>query len=96
MTGEVSNFLEKTLTIPDGLGLHARVATMMVKAMQNYMSSVTLSKDDVEVSAKSVLGLLLLAASPGSRIVVRAQGPDSREAVEAITRIIEHDNRSEN
>ena len=94
--GEMQDLLEKTLTIPEGLGLHARVATMMVKAMQNYTSSVTLIKDDVEANARSVLGLLLLAAAPGSRIVVRAEGPDSREAMEAITRIIEHDNRSEN
>jgi len=93
---KVQEFQERTLTIPDGLGLHARVATMMVRAMENYTCNVTLIKDDVEVNARSVLGLLLLAAAPGSRIVVRAEGPDSREAVEAITRIIEHDNRSEN
>lgn len=96
MTRESRNFLERTLTMPDGLGLHARVATMMVKAMQQYACNVTLIKDDVEVDARSVLGLLLLAAAPGSRIVVRAEGPDSKEAVEAITRIIEHDDRAEN
>ncbi len=88
--------LETTLTVPEGLGLHARVATMMVRAMQNYSCHVTLIKDDVEVDARSVLGLLLLAAAPGSEIVLRAHGPDSRQAVEEITRIIQHDNPPQN
>jgi len=92
----VLEFLEKTVIVPDGLGLHARVATMMVRAMANYTCNVTLVKDDVEVNARSVLGLLLLAAAPGSRIVVRAEGPGCAEAVETITRIIEHDDKAQN
>lgn len=96
MMGQLQESLEKTLVIPEGLGLHARVATMMVKAMQNYSCSVTLVKDDVEVDARSVLGLLLLAAAPGCEILVKAQGPDSRKAVEEITRIIQNDKSPEN
>lgn len=81
--------VEQTLTVGNQLGLHARVATMMVQAMRNYASTVTLCKDGVEVNARSVLGLLLLAATPGSEIIVRAQGPDSKEAVETIGRLIQ-------
>jgi phosphocarrier protein len=81
--------VEQTLTVGNELGLHARVATMMVQAMRNYSSKVTLSKDGVEVDARSVLGLLLLAATPGSEILVRAEGPDSKQAIETIGRLIQ-------
>lgn len=87
--------VEKTLTVGNRLGLHARVATMMVQSMRNYSCQVTLVKDGVEVDARSVLGLLLLAASPGSEIVVRAQGPDSMEAIQEISRIIQDEESEE-
>ncbi|MBI4963409.1 MAG: HPr family phosphocarrier protein [Desulfomonile tiedjei] len=83
--------IEETLTVGNQLGLHARVATMIVQTMRNYASKVTLGKDGVEVDARSVLGLLLLAATPGSEIVVRAQGPDSRQALEEIGRLIQNE-----
>ena len=86
---DTSAMVEQILTVGNQLGLHARVATMMVQAMRNYTSKVTLSKDGVEVDARSVLGLLLLAATPGSEILVRADGPDSKEAVETIGRLIQ-------
>jgi phosphotransferase system HPr (HPr) family protein len=88
--------VEATLTVGNRLGLHARVATMMVQSMRNYSCQVTLRKDGVEVDARSVLGLLLLAASPGSEIVVRAQGPDSREAIQEISRLIQDEDSEEN
>ncbi len=87
--------VEKTLTVGNRLGLHARVATMMVQSMRNYSCQVTLVKDGVEVDARSVLGLLLLAASPGSEIVVRAQGPDGMEAINEISRIIQDEESEE-
>ncbi len=87
--------VEKTLTVGNRLGLHARVATMVVQSMRNYSCQVTLVKDGVEVDARSVLGLLLLAASPGSAIVVRAQGPDSMEAINEISRIIQDEESEE-
>jgi phosphocarrier protein HPr len=83
--------IEETLTVGNQLGLHARVATMIVQAMRNYGSKVTLCKDGVEVDARSVLGLLLLAATPGSEIVVKAQGPDSRQALEEVGRLIQNE-----
>jgi len=81
---------ERTMTIGNQLGLHARVATMMVQAMRNFSCQVTVVKDGVEVDARSILGLLLLAATPGSQIVVRATGPDSAKAIEEICRLVEH------
>jgi phosphocarrier protein len=94
--GERSEILHKSLIVPDGLGLHARVATMIVQSMRHYSSQVTLTKDGVEVNARSVLGLLLLAASPGSEILIRAQGPDSKQAIEEICHLIQNDHSKEN
>lgn len=83
--------LAKTLRVTNGLGIHARVATQIVQKMQEYTCEVTLIKDEVEVSARSVLGLLLLAATPGTKIVAKAVGPGSVEAIDAISRLIDHE-----
>ncbi|MFH0825503.1 MAG: HPr family phosphocarrier protein [Pseudomonadota bacterium] len=84
--------IEKTLEVRNGLGLHARVATSIVRALQNYSCQVTLVKDDVEVDARSVLGLLLLAATPGSTLLARATGPDSMDAIGALDRLFRDEN----
>ncbi len=73
MIREMDCCCEASLTIGNELGLHARVATMMVQSMQNFSCSVTVTKDGIEANAKSVLGLLLLAAPHGSQIKVRAK-----------------------
>jgi phosphotransferase system HPr (HPr) family protein len=83
--------IEVALTVPNGLGIHARTATMLVRMMQDYDCTVTLTKDGIEADARSVLGLLLLAASPGSDILVRAQGPQSSDAIKEIIRLIDHE-----
>lgn len=83
--------LERILRIANHQGLHARVATMVVQALQQYAASVTVVKDGVEVDGRSVLGLLLLAATHGAEILVKAQGPDREEAVEHLSRLIEYD-----
>ncbi len=95
MTGD-EPVLEKTITVKNQLGLHARVATMMVQTLRNYSSEVSVFKDGVEVNARSVLGLLLLAATPGSEIVVKAHGPDSIEAIQEITRLIQNETQEDN
>lgn len=94
--GEELELLELTVKVVNNLGLHARVATRMAQAMQNYACKVTLVKDGVEVNAKSVLGLLLLAAAPGTELLVKAQGPDRQKAVEEIKRLIEDENPEAN
>ncbi|MCL5126351.1 MAG: HPr family phosphocarrier protein [Deltaproteobacteria bacterium] len=85
-----SEILERTVVIGNELGLHARVATAMVQTMKNHSCHVTLVKNGMEVDARSVLGLLLLAATPGSELIVRAHGPGSQEAVEQISRLLEN------
>ncbi len=83
--------IERTLVVNNPMGLHARVATSMVKAMDKYECRVTLQKDSLEADARSVLSLLLLAATPGSEILVRAEGPDSLAAVSEIDRLIQEE-----
>lgn len=85
------NVVERTLIVNNPMGLHARVATSMVKAMDKYQCQVTLQKDSVEADARSILSLLLLAATPGSEIRVRAEGPDSLEAVSEIDKLIQEE-----
>jgi phosphocarrier protein HPr len=82
-------YLERNLVVRNTRGLHARVATKMVQTMRNYNCTVTVVKDAVEVDARSVLGLLLLAATPGSEILVKALGADCLQAVEEISRLLE-------
>jgi len=80
--------IERELEIINRLGLHARAAAKLVHVTGNYTSQVKLHKDGEEVDAKSILGVLLLAASQGTRIVVRCDGEDEQEAMQAITELI--------
>lgn len=88
--------LEKSLIVNTEQGLHARIATLVVQAMQKLSCEVTVVKDGVEVNARSVLGLLLLAATAGTELIVRAQGPDSTKAIEEFSRLIEHEDTKRN
>ena len=80
---------EEIFTIKNKLGLHARAANMMVQVASNFVSTIMVDKDGIEANAKSIMGLLLLAAGQGSKIVVRAQGKDAKEAVAEIVKLIE-------
>ena len=80
---------EQKVEIVNRLGLHARAAAKLVHASSRFDSQVWLVKDGEEVDAKSILGLLLLAAAQGSRVLVRCDGEDEEEALQAITRLIE-------
>ena len=80
---------ERVFTITNKLGLHARAANMVVQAASNFTCTITIDKDGIEANAKSIMGLLLLAAAQGSKIMVRATGTDAREAVAEIGKLIE-------
>jgi phosphocarrier protein len=77
-----------TFEIVNALGLHARAATRLVHLASTFDSEVWLHKDGQRVNAKSVMGVLLLCGSRGSRIEVEAQGTDAARAVEAIGELI--------
>lgn len=75
---------QKELTVQNRLGLHARPAALVVGEASKFRSEIHLSKDDVEINAKSIMGVMMLAAEKGSRILVSASGEDEQQAIEAL------------
>lgn len=80
--------IEKEIEIVNRLGLHARAAAKLVHLASGYRSDVTLSMNGEVVDAKSILGILLLAAGQGSKLLVRCEGEDEKEAMDAVTTLI--------
>ncbi len=76
--------IQRELAVINRLGLHARAAAKLVHAAGAFSSQIYLAKDGDEVDAKSILGILLLAAAQGSTVTIRCEGADEQEAVEAI------------
>jgi phosphocarrier protein len=79
----------QTFTIRNRLGLHARAAALLVKAANRFAAEVTLEKDGVEVNGKSIMGILMLAATKGSRITLKVEGKDAAQALQALGKLIE-------
>jgi len=65
-------------------GLHARASAKIVEAAARFQARITVSKDGQCVDARSIMGLMMLAASPGSEIAIEAEGPDAEAALAAI------------
>jgi len=80
----------QTFTIRNRLGLHARAAALLVKTANCYVSNVTLEKDGLEVNGKSIMGILMLAASKGTRITLKVDGKDSAQAMQTLGKLIEN------
>lgn len=74
--------------IANKFGLHARPAAEFVKLANRYSSEIWVKKDEVEVSGKSIMGVMMLAAEHGSTIVIRAAGEDSDQALEALVLLV--------
>ena len=80
--------MECQFEIVNRLGLHARAAAKLVRLANGFSSEIRLSREGVEVNGKSIMGVLMLAAHRQSHVLVSAEGPDAREAVEAIGALI--------
>jgi len=83
---------QRTLTILNRLGLHARAAAKMVKLAGGYESAILLARSDSQhkrADAKSIFGILMLAASQGTVIEIITEGRDEVEALEAVCTLIE-------
>lgn len=80
---------EKTITINNPSGLHARPAALLVKEASNFRSAIKLVKNGKEVDAKSLLGVMSLAAKQNDQITVRAEGEDAEAAVNHIAAFLE-------
>ena len=80
--------VERVLEICNERGLHARASAKFVKLVECFEASVTVSKDGTEVGGTSIMGLMMLAASPGCSIHVRATGPQAEQVVNALEALI--------
>lgn len=80
---------ERELTIVNSLGLHARPAARLVRLASGFASDIELrNQDGLSVNAKSIMGVMMLAAEQGSRITVRADGADADQAIEAVAQLV--------
>ncbi|MDE0457802.1 MAG: HPr family phosphocarrier protein [Chromatiales bacterium] len=80
--------IRKTLEIVNKLGLHARAAAKLIELASGFESRISIRSNDREADAKSIMRVMMLAASKGARIEVVAQGADAAEAVDAIERLV--------
>ena len=79
---------ERSVQIVNKHGLHARPAAEIVKAASRFKSDVTISRDDLEVNGKSIMGVMMLAAEFGASITLRATGPDADDALDALCALV--------
>ena len=79
---------EREAKIVNKLGIHARPAAEIVKTAGKFKSSITIVRDDLEVNAKSIMGVMMLAAEFGSTVVLRASGDDADAALDALAACI--------
>lgn len=78
----------KDLVVTNKLGVHARPAAMFVKVANRFQSDIFVEKDGETVNGKSIMGLMMLAAGPGSKLHVRASGPDASQAVNELEQLL--------
>ncbi|MBF0492306.1 MAG: HPr family phosphocarrier protein [Deltaproteobacteria bacterium] len=82
--------LEKTLVVKNKLGLHARAAAQLVKTLNSFRCEVQLEANGQKVNAKSIMGVLMLAASKGTSVKAFFEGEDAKEALEALVYLFEN------
>ena len=80
--------VKKDLLITNKLGIHARPAAMFVKTANRFACDVFIEKDGETINGKSIMGLMMLAAGPGSKLLIVANGPDAADAVKAIEELV--------
>jgi phosphocarrier protein len=81
---------ERPVTVINKLGLHARAAAKFVTAASAFSSNVDISKNGQSVNGKSIMGVMMLAASRGTELIIMTQGDDEVEAVESLVSLIEN------
>ncbi len=80
--------LERRVTVVNSHGIHARPAAEIVKCAAKFTSHITLVRDDLDVNAKSIMGVMMLAAECGSELMLRAEGADAEAALDALAALI--------
>lgn len=88
MSAAKASKIKRDITVVNKLGIHARPAAMFVKVANKFDCDVLVEKDGDVINGKSIMGLMMLAAGPGSRITVVADGPDAAKALDEIEALI--------
>jgi phosphocarrier protein HPr len=84
----VSDQAARTVEIVNKRGLHARASAKFVKLATSFDAEVKVGRDGTQVDARSIMGLMMLAAGPGSTIDIEAEGPDAEAAVNALAALV--------
>lgn len=81
--------LVREFEIKNQYGIHARPAAMFVKTASRFQADITIEKDTVRISGKSIMGLMTLEAACGTKLKVLAEGPDAAQALEELQKLFE-------
>jgi len=87
-TNSQDQTITKEFTILNRLGLHARPSAMFVKTSNRFKSEIWVEKDGEQVNGKSIMGLMMLAAGQGSKLLVTCEGPDAEQALAEIETLV--------
>ncbi len=82
--------VEETFEITNELGFHARAAVQFVKLSSQFKSDIKVKKDNLVVCGKSIMGVLMLAASKGSKVILIIEGDDEKEALKSLGELIKN------
>lgn len=86
---EIADMTEKILTVRNRAGIHARPAAIIAQTANKFQSEILLSRDNCEVNAKSIMGVITMAAGYNTQLTLRAEGPDESEAAETLFALFE-------
>ena len=84
-----NDIVQRTVQVVNRMGFHARPAAEFVKLAGQFVSDIWVSKDGLDVNGKSIMGVLMLAAEQGSLLVIRAEGADAGNAIDALASLID-------
>jgi len=76
------------IVIINKLGLHARASAKLVSLASEFSAEITLKRNGQQVNAKSIMGIMMLAAAKGAELELCAEGPDEKRAIEALTELV--------
>ena len=82
------NVSHREFTVLNKQGIHARPAASFVKIANRFSCEVVVEKDGEQINGKSIMGLMMLAAGPGSKLTIRCEGADSQEALDELEKLI--------
>jgi phosphocarrier protein HPr len=83
------DFLTKEIVISNKLGIHARPAAMFVKTANRFACDIFVEKDGEKINGKSIMGLMMLAAGPGSKLTLHVRGADAQHAIAELEALVQ-------